>query len=252
MLALLKIKDVIRLDRKNYRSKTRKKAYVVISCRLSGESCFLYSGKQMTVKRGDLLYIPQGCSYSQETAAETIICLHLEALSPLPCDLQKITPTDPDEMCRLFEKCYDFFSKKDENYEHRCMSVLYEILSCVSLSESNHNGGELFSSAMLYLDAHIFDCNFSVEQLCDEVNISRTYFNKIFKERLGVTPTVYINQKRIEKAKFLLQSGDYSASEIALLCGFNDVKYFYVVFKKETGQTTLAFKKACTLKTSAF
>ena len=48
----------------------------------------------------------------------------------------------------------------------------------------------------------------------------------------------YINENRISKAKHLLDTGSYTNEEIAALCGFADVKYFYVVFRKLTGQTT--------------
>ena len=40
------------------------------------------------------------------------------------------------------------------------------------------------------------------------------------------------------KAKILLKSGIYTREEIAKQCGFNDVKYFYTVFKNITGFTT--------------
>ena len=95
---------------------------------------------------------------------------------------------------------------------------------------------------MQYLSTHVFEQDFSVETLCENANISRTYFNKIFKETYNTTPIKYINDIRINKAKLLLKSGNYSNEEIAFLCGFNDVKYFYVIFKKLTNQTTLKCK----------
>ena len=68
------------------------------------------------------------------------------------------------------------------------------------------------------------------------------YFNKLFAQVYQCPPTVYANQKRIERAKQFLQSGGFSNEEIASLCGFNDVKYFYVVFKKITGMTTKEYR----------
>ena len=55
-------------------------------------------------------------------------------------------------------------------------------------------------------------------------------------------PTEYVNRLRISTAEFLLKSEDYTNDEIATLCGFNDTKYFYVVFKKITGMTTKEYK----------
>jgi len=41
---------------------------------------------------------------------------------------------------------------------------------------------------------------------------------------------------RVNKAKELLVTTDLSISEIAGLVGFNDVQYFWRVFKKEQGK----------------
>ncbi|MBQ9131846.1 MAG: helix-turn-helix transcriptional regulator [Clostridia bacterium] len=102
---------------------------------------------------------------------------------------------------------------------------------------------ELLKPAITYLDAHLFDADLSFERAHKRAHISRTYFNKLFYQAYGCTPTAYVNGQRIERAKRLLISGGFSNEEIASLCGFNDVKYFYVIFKKLTGVTTKGYKK---------
>ncbi len=123
------------------------------------------------------------------------------------------------------------------------MAVLYEILSHIQLNEADKKETP-FDIAMQYLETNIYSSDFCIETLCRRVNISRTYFNRLFKQSIGIAPTEYINKQRIKKATFLIESGDYTNEEIAFLCGFNDVKYFYVIFKKYTGTTTLAYKRS--------
>ena len=53
----------------------------------------------------------------------------------------------------------------------------------------------------------------------------------------------YINQLKIEKSKFLLSCETYTHNEIASMCGFNDVKYFYTVFKQITNTTAKKYQK---------
>ena len=48
---------------------------------------------------------------------------------------------------------------------------------------------------------------------------------------------------RIERAKQLIITGSFPNEEIAKICGFNDVKYFYVIFKRVTGFTTKEYKR---------
>lgn len=242
MLPILKIQDIIRLKRVNYKSNTTNKAHYVISVRLKGKSSFLYSSNKITVGEGEVVYIPFGSNYSQESDGEEIICIHLDALSPMPQRIMKITPDKPDTVCDLFEKCYQLFNDKRKNYEYLCMSLLYEILFHLNLYEEEPNV-TVFESSLQYLKANVYDSDLTIDGLCKAHGVSRTYFNKLFKERYGITPTEYIKRERIEKAKYLLLNGSYLNEEISALCGFNDVKYFYVVFKKVTGMTTKAFRQ---------
>jgi YesN/AraC family two-component response regulator len=242
MLPILKIQDIIRLKRVNYKSNTTNKAHYVISVRLKGKSSFLYSSNKITVGEGEVVYIPFGSNYSQESDSEEIICIHLDALSPMPKKIMKITPDDSYKVCNLFQKCYQLFNDKCKNYEYLCMSLLYEILFHLNLYEEKSNIST-FESALLYLKAHVCDIDLTIHGLCKAHGVSRTYFNKLFKERFGITPTEYINCEKIKKAKDLLLTGSYLNEEISSLCGFNNVKYFYVVFKKVTGMTTKAFRQ---------
>lgn len=241
---LFKILDVVMVDRKHFNMKTVNKSCYVISCRLKGESLFLQNGISDVATRGDILYIPYGSTYFQESKQETVIYIHLETYSAIPNDLKIYKPMKPDYVCSLFKKCYDEFMGKKTNYEYICLSILYEILSLINITapsiniDSNHT----FNFAKQYLDSHVCEIDFTIDKLCKFSNISRTYFNQLFKKYFNRTPTNYINEVRIKKAKHLLNSGNYSNEEIAFLCGFNSVKYFYVVFKKLTGQTTLEYK----------
>ena len=242
MLPILKIQDIIRLKRVNYKSKTTNKAHYVISIRLKGESSFLNGGNKLIVSAGEVLYIPFGSNYSQESDGEEIICIHLDALSPMPQKMMKITPDDSCKLCDLFKKCYQLFHEEDKNYEYLCMSLLYEILFHLHLCDEESNVSA-FERALLYLKAHACDVDLTVQGLCKNHGVSRTHFNKLFKERFGITPVEYINCEKIKKAKYLLLTGSYLNEEISSLCGFNDVKYFYVVFKKVTGMTTKEFRQ---------
>ncbi len=242
--ALLRILDVEMINRAQSNMKTVNKSCYVLSCRLHGQSLFLQNGKSTIAERGDILYIPYGSTYSQETKQETVIYIHLEAYSTMPNELQIYKLNDPDRVCSLFYTCYDEYKNKNTNYEYRCMAVLYEILSLIHLNAPGIETAshQTFHFAMQYLDAHICESNFTIDELCRATNISRTYFNRLFKEHYDTTPTNYINNVRIKKAKLLLKSGNYSNEEVAFLCGFNDVKYFYVIFKKLIGQTSSEYK----------
>ncbi len=244
-IPFLNITEVIHLKRENTKIKTTNKSCYVISCRISGESTFYYKGKEFAVERGDILFVPFGATYIQSTENEELVCLDLETCANLDDELRIFKTDCPDYICSLFIKCSECWQGKQARYQYRLMSLLYEILSFIDISpnEREEHENPLFELAKKELFRHLYDTDLSISSICDRAGISRTYFNKFFKESERITPSEYINKKRIQKAQMLLKGGDFTNEEISYLCGFNDVKYFYVVFKKLTGITTKEYTK---------
>ena len=77
----------------------------------------------------------------------------------------------------------------------------------------------------------------TLEETAAHINLSPSYFSKVFKEELGCSFNTYLNELRIEKSKAILLSGSASILEICDLVGFEDQSYFTKVFKKVTGVT---------------
>lgn len=66
---------------------------------------------------------------------------------------------------------------------------------------------------------------------------SHEYICREFKKALGMTMTDYFNKQKMEYALVLLQTTDYSISQIAAAIGINNLAYFYQLFKKHYGTT---------------
>ncbi|SMD15856.1 AraC family transcriptional regulator [Sporomusa malonica] len=86
-----------------------------------------------------------------------------------------------------------------------------------------------------YIEA-TYTQNFSLKELSVICNLSPFHLIRIFKERIGVPPHVYLKQVRIKRAKVLLAKG-FSMSFIAQEAGFTDQSHFAKQFKQITGIT---------------
>ena len=64
-----------------------------------------------------------------------------------------------------------------------------------------------------------------------------------FHEYLNMTPSQYLNKKKIDKAIELLLSTELSILNIAFECGFNNIEYFDKIFKKTMGLTPLRYRQ---------
>lgn len=75
----------------------------------------------------------------------------------------------------------------------------------------------------------------TTEKAAEMTHLSEFYFCHLFKERMGVSFTAYLNDIRIRKAITLLNSSTQSITEIAAAVGYSDVNYFSRLFKRKIG-----------------
>ena len=97
------------------------------------------------------------------------------------------------------------------------------------------NRERYINSAISYME-YYYGNNINVSDISCYLGIERTYFYRIFKSATGISPTEYLTNIRIEKAKQLIASGDSFAS-VASAVGINDIYYFSKLFSKEVGIT---------------
>ena len=84
--------------------------------------------------------------------------------------------------------------------------------------------------------------NIVIEELAGEFNVGYSYFRQMFKKYTGFSPVQYHLSLRMQRAKDLMVSTDYSFKEIALELGFESYFYFSRVFRDKTGQSPKEFK----------
>ena len=70
------------------------------------------------------------------------------------------------------------------------------------------------------------------------------HFSRAFKRSFGLTPHVYVLRRRIELASQLMIESSTPLSEIALKSGFNDQAHLCKQFRKHTGATPAAWRRA--------
>ena len=98
----------------------------------------------------------------------------------------------------------------------------------------NHKSEKL-NTAIEYIHAHYTDSQFQYALLPSLCGISYTYFKKLFLERFCMTPSEYIKNLKLRLACELLLSNQFSVTQVAEACGFQDLCYFSKFFKANVG-----------------
>lgn len=105
--------------------------------------------------------------------------------------------------------------------------------------------GKYIKKAKNYIACN-YDCDISVQDIADFINVHPVYLHRIFKKNTGNTIIEYLNNMRIEKAKMLLRNTDIPVTDISSYVGINSLQYFTFLFKKSIGYTPLAYRKGIT------
>jgi AraC-like DNA-binding protein len=83
----------------------------------------------------------------------------------------------------------------------------------------------------------------TLDILRQELGYTDVYFCKKFKATFGVTPTTFVNEKRIKVAAYTLSISTLTIEEICYSVGFESIPYFIKLFKKQYGVTPAKYRK---------
>jgi AraC-like DNA-binding protein len=101
---------------------------------------------------------------------------------------------------------------------------------------------EMMNRLMAVIEKRISDENLKIDEIAEAVGLGRTVFYEKIRELVGVSPSDFLKQVRMQRACQLLAKSRLSIAEVAYAIGFTDPKYFAKCFKKDTGMTPTEYR----------
>lgn len=233
---------------------------------LSGSLFFFFEGIRIPVKNGSIIAICDNtlhrpiitapCRYERQRLmigkdAFARIDMNMELYGRLRQRQILISAPENPENGRLhalfheIERCLAV----GDRYGELCatvsaLSLLIEMeRSGVTACESTvvpHS--EKVAEILSYINSHI-DVDLSYHALAARFYLSKKSLYHLFKREVGFTLSEYIQNRRIVKAKSVLNSGG-TAREAATAAGFRDYTVFYRSFRRELGMTPTQYVKS--------
>jgi len=94
-----------------------------------------------------------------------------------------------------------------------------------------------------FVEANIADC-IKLTDLAAICGVSPGYFIRVFKSAVGVSPHRYVVGMRVHHAKRLLTDTNIGLADIAQQCGFAHQQHFTNIFRRMTGSSPGAYRRA--------
>ena len=168
-----------------------------------------------------------------------------------------LSDKEKDLMIRIFETIdHELQSSIDHFSQDIMISQLEQLLNYSNrfynrqfITRKNVNN-DLVAQMEAYLD-HYFNEEETLRKGIPTVNdiaanlkVSPRYLGDMLRVHTGQSTQFHIQQKLLEKAKYLLTATDLSVAEIAYQLGFERPQSFNKLFKQKTAQTPLQFKNS--------
>ena len=157
----------------------------------------------------------------------------------------QLKPDQPGhrEMIRRIEDAWQACAHEPFGFEMKARNALSELIlflheqlpaSQKLPSPRAMRNAERIKQMLLFLQEHYMD-ELDTTDIARSASISESECLRCFRSEIGMPPIQYLRRMRIQRAAQLLLAGEHKISDIASMCGFQDVSYFTKTFRKIKG-----------------
>lgn len=237
-----------------YKNKARPCSALFFVCSDLEVSFFLSDGTpEITVKNGDVVFIPKGICYYVRVAGECgkkidtyTVNLHFFDEDRVEFLLKERISLltgfrDNRHEIRLKKLC-DAFHRERRN-SAKIKGEFFLLLDLMETSASKNDG--FFYSIRKGAEAFCeeWNKNEKIEKYALMSGVSVTYFYRCFRKWSGKSPVEYRNMLRLSNAESLLRSTDMKIQKISETIGFDDPFYFCRLFREVYGLSPKHYRK---------
>ncbi len=162
--------------------------------------------------------------------------------SNAPDDRNMLSDPVVQHILALYEK---FQCDNTMGYGHLgCFYQIADRIHCLHHGEHGKAGvspNEHFVKAKTYIEDN-YASNISIQDIADFVGIDRSYLYRLFTQKAGMSPQMFLTDFRMNKATAMLKTGVYSNTDVAIAAGFYDYSHFAHTFQRKFGISPAQFQ----------
>lgn len=221
---------------------------------IKGSGTVVVNGEKYYAKAGEVYIVPSNAlhdyyydkSVNEETGQFLCFIINKDYLARFYLALEEYEfplPIKNEKIFQLFVSMFEEFNNKPIHYEKVIETYLLQIFIEIVRNCATKTKGEFkFDNNEIVLVKDVIkylDDNFSAE--ISSINLKKAFpysvdhIRRVFKKYTGKSITQYVNNAKCNKAMEMLESKQYSVTEVAIACGFNNLSYFTKIFKRYTG-----------------
>lgn len=231
---------------------------------LSGSICGRIAGQEVKAGPGEIFFVNSGELHETDGGqggplrsvtillSDELLREYCPEFSGLYFVIEKGSRQEK-HLAELIQKCAGIYQEKKQYYELE-LSILLRQICLLLLKECSrqknlhdvsaviYKSTKRIKKAITYMEEN-FENRISEEEMGSVMGMTPSYFSRFFRNSTGQTFHAYLTRIRLIHARMILLHQEDSVTEIALNCGFPNVKAFIDAFRKEYGMTPAKYKK---------
>lgn len=141
------------------------------------------------------------------------------------------------------DEIFEAIKYNSADIEQSLETLLFQMIREIAVhSQVQSDSESLAVAGKRYIDKMIYT-RITVQDVCDKLAISRSYFFRLFKNEFGISPNDYIIASKINIAKKYLEETALSILHISERLAFTDTSHFSRTFKSVTGDTPVKYRE---------
>ncbi len=154
-----------------------------------------------------------------------------------PIKLQEYKQVN-DMMSDLFIEYFNIGEHHEKILDQKCNAIFHKFSDLYNMSKRSSQKMMKYFDELFAIRKRIQNYEYQPEnaaEVAKALNISTSYLQHLYKEFFGVPLNYDIIRSRIDYAAHLLSGTMYSVTEIASICGYDNLEHFSRQFKKIKG-----------------
>ncbi len=221
---------------------------------ISGKGHLDIEGETFELKKGDIFLLPRGKDHCYTADAEDPwikiwFCFNGNLARKIMNEyrVENIYHIENLDLYNEFREMFNISCRRKEGLGNIYNNAAVEFLKIVQKIAEHKKVFEVGNSEAYrikeYIEANLMK-NITLQDMADNVCLSRSQTIRVFKEVFGESPYEYFMENKISYAANLVKNSEQPIKAIAYQFGFEDENYFSRVFKQKLGCSPRQFRKS--------
>ena len=218
---------------------------LVLNCPGSEKEYCFSDGTVLRTHGGDLFYLPEGSTYQVKSIVPGgCYAINFYANVQDRPFVQSFRNSEP--LFKLFREAEVAWRVQSDYSRITAIRTVYDLILQLCKEKQRayvpNSQAALIEGAVETMRRDFTRNDLTIAALAASCGISEAYFRKIFLNEFGISPKDYLIHLRIQYAKQLLSSGDFTIAQAAQICGYKEPCHFSREFTKHVGMPPSKYK----------